>query len=104
MLSAMSETAADWPRSHPFRAGLMETVPGRRLRYVKKNGIAYGFHSEVAWVSDERSGRAFVVGSVVYANPNGILNDGEYGYEDTTRPFFQALGVVLGQELLADRP
>ena len=37
----------------------------------------------------------------VYANPNGILNDDDYGYDETTKPLLSSLGEVLTRELLA---
>lgn len=82
--------------------GVERVVPAASIRYVNKAGRAYGFHVETAYVEDTRSGRAFVLTAVVYANENGVVGDDEYEYEQVTRPFFRRLGEVLAQRLLVE--
>lgn len=85
----------------PMMPGLLKHLQKRHLRYVNKSGRAYGFHVENAYLEDERTGRALFVTATVYANPNGIVNDDDYGYAQTTVPFYEALGDTLGRLLVA---
>ncbi len=85
----------------PMLPGLLKHLHKRHLRYVNKSGRAYGFHVENAYLEDERSGRALFVTATIYANPNGIVNDDDYGYAQTTVPFYEALGDTLGRLLVA---
>ncbi len=89
----------------PLSPGVLEVLPPERVRYVGKSGRAYGFHLENAYLEDWQTGRAMFVTVTVYANPNGILNDDDYGYDDTTKPLLQSLGAVLTRAWLApDEP
>ncbi|MFT7520152.1 MAG: hypothetical protein ACI9MC_002296 [Kiritimatiellia bacterium] len=101
---AMRLTPFDWAIYHPIRAGVMEAVPGNDVSYLAKGGQAYGFHSEVAYVQRRSNSMSFVVGVMMYANPNDVLNDGHYGYDAVSAPFMTALGAALGQELLVEQP
>jgi hypothetical protein len=40
------------------------------------------------------------VTAAIYANPNHIVNDDDYGYAQTTVPFYEALGDTLGRLLV----
>lgn len=88
----------------PLLPGLLKHLGKRHLRYVNKSGRAYGFHVENAYVEDQRSGRGLFVTATIYANPNGIVNDDDYGYARTTVPFYEALGGVLGALLIDEDP
>ncbi len=99
--SAMARVVIDWPRAEPFRGGIMEHVPGKHLFYMKKSGSAYGFHLSQGYVQDQRTGRAFLFAATTYVNPNGIVNDGRYGYEQLSAPFYTALADALTGELIA---
>jgi hypothetical protein len=88
----------------PLSPGVLEVLPPERVRYVGKSGRAYGFHIENAYLEDLETGRGLFVTVTVYANPNGILNDDDYGYDDTTKPLLSSLGEVLTRELLAAKP
>src|SRR5690606_41903794 len=83
---------------HPL--SLHDALPiSKRIRYVNKSGRAYGFHLENAYVEDRESGSAFFVTAVIYANPDGVLNDDDYAYEEMSQPFFTALGTGLARAL-----
>lgn len=88
----------------PLSPGVLEAAPDEPIRYIGKSGRAYGFHLENAFVKNERNGRAFFVTATVYSNPNGVLNDDDYGYDETTRPLLASLGATLTRALLVDRP
>lgn len=85
---------------HPLSPGVLEVMPAKRLRFIGKSGRAYGFHLDNAYVEDVETRRAFFVTVVVYSNPDGVLNDDDYGYDETTRPLLAALGAALTRELL----
>lgn len=81
----------------PMVNGVLEVLTADRVRYVNKSGRAYGFHLENAYVEDRESGRAFFVTAAIYANPNGVLNDDDYAYEELSQPFLAAVGAGLSR-------
>jgi len=85
----------------PMLPGVLEVVEADHLSYVDKSGRAYGFHLDNAFIEDTERGRGVLVVATIYANPNGVLNDDDYGYDETTRPFLRALGVAVGRIYLA---
>ncbi|MCA9622874.1 MAG: serine hydrolase [Myxococcales bacterium] len=84
----------------PMLPGLRRVVPKDAIRYVNKSGRAYGFHLENAYVEDRRSGLGFFVTAALYVNPNGVVNDDWYGYDNSTMPFMADLGELLARALL----
>ena len=86
----------------PLTPGVLEVLPLKRARYVSKSGRAYGFHLENAFIEDTKTHRGLFVTAVVYVNPNGVLNDDDYGYDDTSKPLLAALGEALTRALLSD--
>lgn len=86
----------------PMLPGLHDVIDIKRLRYTNKAGRAYGFHMDSAYVEDEPSGKGFFVTAAVYANPNGILNDDDYAYEDLSGPFLAAVGEALAKKVFGD--
>jgi hypothetical protein len=84
----------------PLTPGIIDAVGDKNIRYVGKSGRAYGFHLENAFVQDKVSGRAFFVTATVYSNPDGVMNDDDYGYDEVTRPLLASLGAALAKELL----
>lgn len=84
----------------PLLPGLLEEVPIERLRYVNKAGRAYGFHLDSAYVEDTETKRAFLVTAAIYANPNGVLNDDDYAYDEVSGPFLAAVGQSLARAVL----
>ncbi len=79
----------------PLSPGVIEAMGDDRVRYVGKSGRAYGFHLENAFLEDKKTKRAFFVTVTVYANPDGVMNDDDYGYDETTRPLLASLGAAL---------
>ena len=86
----------------PMLPGLREVIDVSRLRYVNKAGRAYGFHLDNAYVVDEPTGMGFFVTAAIYANPNGVLNDDDYAYEDVSAPFLAAVGEALAKKVFGD--
>ena len=86
----------------PLLPGVLEVLDAGKVRYIGKSGRAYGFHLENAYIENKDNGRGYFVSATIYDNPNGVLNDDDYGYDDTTRPFLAALGKVLTQALILE--
>jgi len=79
--------------------GLLRVAPIEAWRITNKVGLAYGFVTENARVEHVPSGRALFVAATIYANPNGVMNDNVYGYDDTSLPFLADLGEAVGRAL-----
>ena len=83
---------------------MSQVVPSQHLRVYNKVGRAYGFSIENAYVEDARTGDGFFIAVVVYTNPNGILNDNRYSYEEIADPFLDAVGEVVARAVFEGRP
>jgi beta-lactamase class A len=81
----------------PISPGVVDVMGDDRIRYVGKSGRAYGFHLDNAFIEDKKTGRAFFVTATVYSNPDGVMNDDDYGYDATTRPLLASLGAALAR-------
>ncbi len=81
----------------PISPGVVDVMGEDRIRYVGKSGRAYGFHLDNAFIEDKETGRAFFVTATVYSNPDGVMNDDDYGYDETTRPLLASLGAALAR-------
>jgi hypothetical protein len=88
----------------PLAPGVLDALGHERIRYVGKSGRAYGFHLENAYVENRDTGRAFFVTATVYANPDGVLNDNDYAYDELSRPLLASLGSALAKNLLVGAP
>ncbi|MEM9693496.1 MAG: serine hydrolase [Myxococcota bacterium] len=84
----------------PMLPGVLRVLPRERIRYVNKAGRAYGFHLDSAYIEDKQTGRAMMLSAAVYANPNGVLNDDDYAYKETSGPVLAWLGEVFSREVL----
>ena len=45
------------------------------------------------------SGREFFLAAVLYTNPDGVVNDGVYAYDEVAFPFWANLGEVVARTL-----
>ncbi len=77
--------------------GVRKVIPAEHLRIYDKIGRAYGFSVENAYIEDTRTGRGFFLAIVLYTNPNGVLNDDLYGYEELAEPFLDGVGEVIAR-------
>jgi len=72
--------------------GTNNEVIDTNIRIFNKVGLAYGFVTDVAYVVDYKDNVEFMLSAVIYANKDGILNDGKYDYESVAFPFMKNLG------------
>lgn len=100
-MTARLESKKHAAEHNPLSPGVLDVLPAKRVRYIDKSGRAYGFHLDNAYLEDTESGRAVFIAATVYANPNEILNDDDYGYDDTSKPLLAALGSALTKALIA---
>jgi hypothetical protein len=84
--------------------GLRRVVPAAHLRVYDKIGRAWGFTIENAYVEDTRTGAGFFLAAVLYTNPDGLLGDDDYGYQDVSNPFFAALGEIVARAVWPPAP
>lgn len=76
--------------------GVWNVVPKDAAIIRDKVGRAYGFSTTNSEVIDTRTGASYFLAATIYINPNGVLNDGIYGYERADR-FFADLGEVVSR-------
>ncbi|MEM8709642.1 MAG: serine hydrolase [Planctomycetota bacterium] len=76
--------------------GVWKVVPKEEVVIRDKVGRAYGFSTTNSEVIDTRTGASYFLAATIYINPNGVLNDGIYGYERADQ-FFADLGEVVSR-------
>lgn len=77
--------------------GVRRVVSPDSLRIYDKSGRAYGFSIENAYVEETTTGRGFFLAAVLYTNPDGVLNDDRYAYEETADPVLDAIGETIAR-------
>ena len=67
------------------------------IRIFNKPGWAYGFLTDVAYITDFSNQVEFMLSATIYVNDDGILSDEHYQFETTGEPFMKALGAMIYQ-------
>jgi len=70
------------------------------VRIFNKPGWAYGYLTDVAYITDLRNKVEFMLSATVYVNEDGILDDQHYQFETTGKPFMKILGSLIYQHEL----
>jgi hypothetical protein len=65
------------------------------MRSFSKEGDAYGFLIDAAYVVDFDNKIEFMLSAVIYCNADGVLNDDKYDYDEVGLPFMRNLGRLL---------
>ena len=65
------------------------------VRIFNKEGDAYGFLTDVAYIVDFKNGVEFLLSANIYCNSDEIFNDDHYDYETVGYPFMKNLGRVF---------
>ncbi|MBS2020231.1 MAG: serine hydrolase [Deltaproteobacteria bacterium] len=79
----------------PFLRGFERVKPRAKLQIFTKVGQAYGFLIANAYVVDKDTGRSFFLTAAIYANPDEVMNDDNYGYDQTSFPALADVGEVF---------
>jgi hypothetical protein len=95
---------ADYPDAwgKDFLPGLDRVLPRERFRITNKNGLAYGFVTDNAWLQDLETGRSFFLAATLYVNANGVVNDNLYEHQSVGLPFLEALAEAAVRVLWLD--
>lgn len=75
--------------------GKGDLAPG--IRIFNKEGDAYGFLNDVAYIVDFSHHIEFFLSASIYCNSDGIFNDDHYDYENVGLPFLKNLGQAVYQ-------
>ncbi|MBO9684349.1 MAG: hypothetical protein J7502_17070, partial [Flavisolibacter sp.] len=74
------------------------------IRIFNKEGDAYGFLTDVAYIVDFKNNIEFFLSANIYCNSDGIFNDDHYDYEKVGFPFLKNLGrIIYDYELKRER-
>ncbi len=65
------------------------------VRIFSKSGDAYGFLTDVAYITDPEKNIEFFLSANIYCNTDGIFNDDHYDYDRVGFPFMKHLGEVF---------
>jgi Beta-lactamase enzyme family len=77
----------------------------KNIRIFSKEGDAYGFLTDLAYVVDFDRHVEFMLSCTIYCNQDGVLNDNSYDYDVVGLPFMKALGqVIYSYELTRPKP
>jgi hypothetical protein len=67
------------------------------MRSFSKEGDAYGFLIDAAYIVDLDKKIEFMLSAVIYCNADEILNDDKYDYDEVGFPFMKNLGRLIYQ-------
>ncbi len=70
------------------------TMP-HNIRVFNKVGWAYGFLTDVSYITDFTNNIEFMLSATIYVNKDAILNDEKYEYESVGQPFLYQLGQTI---------
>jgi hypothetical protein len=74
------------------------------IRVFNKVGWAYGFLTDVSYVTDVKNKIEYMLSATIYVNKDEILNDDKYEFESVGQPFFNEAGKAFyNYELSRDR-
>ncbi len=65
------------------------------IRIFNKEGDAYGFLNDIAYVADFENKIEFMLSCTILCNTDGIFNDDKYDYETIGFPFMKKLGQLI---------
>lgn len=80
-----------------FILGDVKTRKPESLTLIGKVGEAYGYLTDVEYITDAKSDWECYLSANIYVNADGIFNDDKYEYESIGYPFLAALGRAVWQ-------
>lgn len=87
---------------NPFLRGLERVRSRDRLEIYVKVGQAYGFLTTNAYVVEKATGKSFFLAATIYANPNEVLNDDLYAYDQIAFPALADVAEAIATEALTN--
>lgn len=87
---------------NPFLRGLERVRSRDRLEIYVKVGQAYGFLTTNAYVVEKATGKSFFLTATIYANPNEVLNDDLYAYDQTAFPALADVAEAIASDVLSN--
>ena len=72
-----------------------KTITNEDIRIFNIVGQSYGFMVDCAYIVDFNTNTEFMLSAVIYANEDGIINDGKYEYKSVALPYLSTLGNVM---------
>ena len=72
--------------------GAEKSQAPENIRIFNKEGDAYGFLNDVAYIVDFENKVEFMLSATIYCNSDGIFNDDKYDYDSVGLPFLKNLG------------
>lgn len=67
----------------------------KHIRIFNKEGDAYGFLTDIAYIVDFDKNIEFMLSATIYCNGDGVMNDDHYDYDTIGLPFLKHLGEVM---------
>lgn len=98
----MSKLAPVPEEYKPFFPGVCRVLQPSRVRVASKIGLAYGFLTDTASITDLASGREFFLTATIYVNSDGVLNDDAYDYDAVGFPVLADLAEAATRRVFAD--
>jgi hypothetical protein len=80
-------------RRHIFYGSEGEFNPN--VEIYNKTGTGYGNLLDNSYIVDESNNIEFMITAVIYVNPNKVINDDTYFYDDLAMPFLRELGQAV---------
>ncbi|HWS40126.1 MAG TPA: serine hydrolase [Arenimonas sp.] len=80
-----------------FILGDVKTRKPDSMTLIGKVGEAYGYLTDVEYITDTKSDWECYLSANIYVNADGIFNDDKYEYESIGYPFLAALGRAVWQ-------
>jgi hypothetical protein len=92
------DTTEYWDTYRKFVLMGSEKVPmPKHIKIFNKEGDAYGFLLDNAYVVDTLNKVEFMLSAVIYCNSDGIQNDNKYDYDSVGFPFYKHIGELVYQ-------
>lgn len=77
--------------------GSEKIKPDSSIRIFNKEGDAYGFLTDVAYIVDFNKKIEFMLSATIFCDTDGVINDDKVEYDSIGYPFMKALGQAVYQ-------
>lgn len=77
--------------------GAEKVKPNPSIRIFNKEGDAYGFLTDIAYIVDFDKKIEFMLSATIFCDTDGVINDDKVEYNTIGYPFMKALGQVVYQ-------